>query len=89
MKSEMCVPASALAAGDDGQDMSTPGVGDEVDFSGKGKVTRVEGDNVYLTPTEINGEPLDEQKDMEPPADDDESSMDQMIGQQLAADGGY
>jgi hypothetical protein len=54
---EICVPAGALAKGE-GPEAATPGVGDEVEFSGTGKVTRVEGDNVYLTPSAINGEPV-------------------------------
>jgi len=53
---EICLPSKNLAI-----DGTAPEQGDQVDISSlKGKVTRVEGENTYLTPTEINGEPVDE-----------------------------
>lgn len=65
--SEICVPADALAI-----DGTVPGQGDEVEFRCKGRVTRAEGGELYVTPTEVNGQPVanpaDEAK--EPTGDD-------------------
>lgn len=60
---DICVPVGALAMGEDG---STPQQGDtgsaQVDFT----VSRVEGDNAYLTIDKVNGEPvMDEGADEE------------------------
>jgi hypothetical protein len=36
-----------------------PGVGEEVELTSlKGTVTRAEGGNLYIKPTEVNGQPL-------------------------------
>jgi hypothetical protein len=37
-----------------------PEVGDEVEIHVKGKVSRIEGDVAYISPTEVNGEPAPE-----------------------------
>ena len=64
MKNEICVSASALGIGGGvgeppgGGGVVTPEAGDEVEFSGKGRVTRVEGGNAYVEATEINGQPV-------------------------------
>lgn len=58
MKNEICVSAEALnLAGESGGAVG-PAVGDEVEFSGKGTVTRTEGGEVYFTASEINGQPV-------------------------------
>jgi len=58
MKNEICVGAEALnLAGETGGAVG-PAVGDEVEFSGKGTVTRSEGGEVYFTASEINGQPV-------------------------------
>lgn len=58
----MCVPASALAVSggemEGGAAAVSPGVGDEVEFTVRGAVTRSEGGNVYVKAAAINGEPL-------------------------------
>ena len=70
---ELCVPIKAVAVPDENESAVAPEVGDEVNFSGSAKVTRVEGGNVYLTPTEINGEKLEgaPETEEEPDADAD------------------
>lgn len=55
---ELCVPAAAVAASDENGGAVPPGVGDEVEFTVRGNVTRAEGDKVYVTPTSANGEPI-------------------------------
>lgn len=67
MKNELCVPAGALTkfgpAGADsaGDDAGTaPGVGDEVELTVKGRVTRIEGGNAYIQPESVNDEALPE-----------------------------
>ncbi len=72
---DMCVPMKAVAAEDGGENAVAPEVGDEVNMAVKGTVTRVEGDNIYIRPTEVNGEKVGEPKIEEestnvPPADE-------------------
>lgn len=50
---EQCVAVSALE-----MDGTAPAAGDEIEFTGKGRVSRVEGDKVYFETTEVNGEPV-------------------------------
>lgn len=57
--SELCVPASAFAIGDDGKTM--PGEGETVEFTGRGTV-RMKGDKAYVTASEINGQPVEMSK---------------------------
>ena len=57
MKAPKFVCLSALSLpGESGGDVP-PAQGDELDFSGKATVSRVEGKYAYLTPTEINRQP--------------------------------
>lgn len=71
---EICVPANSLAEpGEDGAAMS-PGVGDEVEVSVTGRVTRAEGGNVYLQPVAVNGRPV-ESGDGEESLDDEEREL--------------
>lgn len=65
--SETCVPAEALTV-----DGTAPAVGDEFEFTGKGRATRVEEGKVYFETTEVNGKPVasDEAAQKEPDADD-------------------
>jgi hypothetical protein len=63
---ETCVPAAALAV-----DGVTPGVGDEFDYQGRGRVTRIAGDKVYLSTTAVNGAPVHAESEAgEPTAED-------------------
>jgi len=59
---EQCLPASALAMpdGENQEELASPEVGDTVDYQVQGKVSRVEGGNVYVMPTSINGNPVEE-----------------------------
>lgn len=52
---EQCVPANLLAMPDDNEQMVEPEVGDIVQYTVEGKISRLDGGNAYLTPTAING----------------------------------
>lgn len=64
---EQCVSLSALE-----MDGTAPAAGDEIEFTGKGRVSRVEGDKVYFETTEVNGEPVTSGAASEPETDDDD-----------------
>ncbi|PAW75170.1 MAG: hypothetical protein B9S38_02470 [Verrucomicrobiia bacterium Tous-C4TDCM] len=49
----LAVPAAALAI-----DGTPPAVGDEVEYTGKARVARVDGETVHLETTEVNGAAL-------------------------------
>lgn len=51
-KNEVTVLGETLKEGE-----TMPEVGDEVELQVKGKVARISGDTVCVTPTEVNGEP--------------------------------
>lgn len=71
-RNEICVPDSALRqAGEDGGDIA-PEVGDEVEVTVRGPVTRREGGNTYFTPATANGEPIQPGPD----SDGDETDLD-------------
>lgn len=57
MTSEICIPLDSLAEGD-GESAVPPAVGDPVEFSATGTVTRVDGGNAYITPESVNGQPI-------------------------------
>ena len=57
-----CVPAAALAI-----DGAAPEVGDEVEYTVKGRVARIEGGETYVMPETINGQPA--QTEAEPAAE--------------------
>jgi len=94
MNNEICVPSGAVSAyggatDNDGADNAVaPEVGDEVEVTVKGKVSRVEGDNVYFTPTEANGQPIPEGSMDSGGGDDEEGEMDRMVAG-AAEKGGY
>jgi hypothetical protein len=52
---EDCIPLSSLSMPDDQEQMQNPEVGDMVNYSVEGKVTRIEGENAYVQKTAING----------------------------------
>lgn len=66
---EVCVPLSALAQPDDGDQMQTPAEGDNVTMTVDATVTRIEGENAYLKPTSINGTDLEEENKEEEPSE--------------------
>lgn len=85
--SELCVPASAVGAYDDGADSAVlPTAGDQVEVTIGGRVSRVEGQNVYLMPETANGEPIPNKMGGEPeaPAGDTEATMDDLMEQEGA-----
>lgn len=64
--SEQCVPLGALSI-----DGTAPAQGDEVDYTVKGKIARIEGEKAYVTPATINGEPIAAEESPSEPAEDD------------------
>lgn len=66
---EICVPASVVSTQDGSDNLVAPEIGDEVPMDVVAKVTRVEGDNVYLIPVTVNGEDVTPD---EPKAPEDE-----------------
>lgn len=58
---EICIPANAVAnAG------TSPAAGDEIEVNLKGKVTRLEGGQLYFTATSANGQPIAGEESEEP-----------------------
>jgi hypothetical protein len=60
---EHCVPVAALAL-----DGTAPAEGDDVTYTVKGTVTRIEGDCAYVKPSSINDEPVKEKEVAEEPS---------------------
>ncbi len=86
---EICVPEGALATDGETGGSIAPGVGDEVDFTGRGKVTRAENGQVYIAATEINGAPIAGAPAGEAPADGgEEAALDDEVRKLNGAGGG-
>ena len=70
---ELCVPAASLSVSDEGGAVA-PAEGDMVDFNAAGKVSRVEGDKVYISIATVNGQEIskDEEKVAEESLEDKE-----------------
>ena len=79
MNNEICVADGALAADAEAGGSVAPGVGDEIDFTGRGKVTRAENGQVYFTATEINGQPVMGAAAGEPEPPTDEAALDDEV----------
>lgn len=80
---EICVPSSAVGEHEEGAgDAVLPAVGDEVSVTVTGKVSRVEGGNVYFTPDTANGEPIKPAGGPMDGAEDTEASMDKMMSEE-------
>jgi hypothetical protein len=59
MTNQLCVPIAALSmSGEEGAEPVAPGQNDEVDFTGHGRVARVDGTNAYIDVTEVNETPI-------------------------------
>lgn len=58
MKNEICVSSEALSVNAEAGGAVAPAIGDEVEFTGKGRVTRTEGGEVYFSVSEVNGQPV-------------------------------
>lgn len=69
---EVCVPLKSLVQPDEKNQMQTPAVGDSGTMTVDYIVTRIEGDNAYVTPNAVNGTSLDDNED-EPDTDDADS----------------
>lgn len=70
-QNEICVPGKALALSGENGEAVEPGQGDTVSLQIEGKITRGDGGMVYVQPTSINGQPVDE---VETANDPDESA---------------
>ena len=89
MNTELCVKAGSLAMdAEDGGPGATPAVGDSVEFTATGKVSRVEGDNAYVSVESVNGEPVASMPDkgMEETAEDSPEKLREDI---MTSTGGY
>lgn len=75
--SEVCVPLESVIQQDEASNGVAPEIGDTVKVQLSGKVTRVEGENVYFTPDSANGEPMTAAADMK---EDSQESMDDEFG---------
>ena len=53
---EQCIPLAALSQPDDSDQLTQPEVGDAVDYTVTGKVTRIEGDMAYVMAEAVNGQ---------------------------------
>lgn len=56
MGNEICVSLAALSQPDEQDQMEPPAVGDKVQANIEGTVSRVEGDNAYITLEAVNGQ---------------------------------
>lgn len=63
---EQCVPAAAVSVPDEGEQLAAPEPGDTVRYVVEGRVTRTDGGHVYVQPTTINGQPVEEAKPEQP-----------------------
>lgn len=74
---EVCVPLRALAMPDESEQMEPPAVGDAIQFNGEGKVSRIEGDNAYVTLSAVNGQELPREKAAEPSEEQEYASLEE------------
>ena len=70
---EQCLPLSMLAQPDNEDQMQTPEVGDTGSMTVEYEVTRIEGDNAYIKPKSINGQPIPAEAEKPTPEDEDEA----------------
>jgi len=81
---EVCLPAASLEV-----EGSTPEVGDVVDFSAAGKVSRVEGGHIYVSLEKVNGEPLPKAEQKEVAPESEEENLRKMAKQKDEEEGVY
>jgi hypothetical protein len=62
---EDCVPLDALAMPDESEQMENPAVGDKVQYTVEGTITRIEGGDAYVKKSAVNGQKIE---DTEKPA---------------------
>lgn len=87
MKNEICVSGEALSVNAEAGGAVAPAIGDEVEFTGKGKVTRTEGGEVYFSVSEVNGQPVMGGEGAESP-DDDGAELDEEVRGMMGGGGG-
>ena len=75
---EQCLPLSMLAQPDEQDQMQTPSVGDTGSMTVDYTVTRIEGDNAYVKPTAVNGQPIPEEARQPTPEDEDQAEGDSL-----------
>lgn len=75
MTNEDCVSLSALAVPGEDEQMESPAVGDKVQYTTEGTITRVEGDQAYVKREAVNGEPVKDVAPQEPAMPAEESDM--------------
>lgn len=72
---EQCLPLSMLAQPDAQEQMQTPAVGDSGTMTVDYTVTRVEGDNAYIKPSAINGQPIGPEEGEGTPGEEDQDAQ--------------
>lgn len=89
--SELCVPAATLTETTEAPgETVAPEMGDEVEVTIRGRVTRSEGGNVYLQPTAANGQPLpDSGNEGDAPEEDLEAEGRELERMSASGGGGY
>lgn len=70
MKTEICIPASVLAIPDGEASQAMPEMGEPVEFTAGGTVSRIEGDKAYIMVDTANGEPLPAMPEMDMESDE-------------------
>jgi hypothetical protein len=73
--SELCVPEGALAEAGEGGNSIAPAVGDTVEMTLSGRVTRLENGEVYVKPETANGQPLEDEGSEEMDLESEEKSL--------------
>lgn len=58
-ENEVCIDLASLAMPDDQDQMQPPAIGDKVQASIEGEVSRIVGDKAYVTMTAVNGNPVE------------------------------
>ena len=67
---EQCVPLAALAV-----DGTPPEIGDDVDYTVRGKIARIAEECAYVTPSTINDQPAEVETAAKEPEDGDMMAM--------------
>ncbi len=84
---EDCVPLAALAATDESNSVETPVVGDRVSYSVDGTISRIEGDQAYITKESVNGQEIKADSAPEAAAPDSIDQLSQDAGAMDQEDG--
>lgn len=67
---DMCVPLDSLKEPDEQQQMQSPEVGNNVVMTVEGTISRIDGQNAYVTPSAVNGQKLDQMQGNQAPEGD-------------------